>query len=803
MFVFRAVRRLDAQVKLSVSTRKAFERFGRARRHIESVRPKLLASACLPLLAACQPSLDDTVRPTQFYKTSATNTGCLKAAIPVMIQFTHGKAQSGDVGAAWDCFAGALEMFAANTQGADGDAYTGSELRAFLEKHFLADLKISDAMLVETMRLKQSFLGGSKDRITRTELERAQGVLKVFKREALRVLPHIPVLTLKISREEAQEDMARIETAMADVTSAIENVSLLMGQATNPYELSHFENLLREFDKVVERTSPWDGPEWLIERLPTVAAFKAFLLRPNGGSIAPSEWQEMLTAAGRLYTMYLRTHYLVMDRPKLRGDGLDHLTIIANDALSLLEFAVDAKPDKLVNYKLINKLIDELYQANVFQWKLSASTVKSVVRAVLEKVLNPPVTRTSFIYADSDTAIRVPINGLNHRNLSLLRVHALGWLEMQRLWREVSARAVADNPSLAGRPIPLSVVRTIWDQLQTPYRRPYEDFAFIFNRAVPVSYSPEGALVFNRNPKAHAIDQDGFDSLNWRLYLVRIVGYGYSSDPEAYKFKGIRKNEFKSFFDDARQLAVDLELIDSKDDSIWNSTFFESNLFMLTGDGNEWLSFSEGMDLVSYAFGGSATNSRFLQDLLDHCPHQERDAYGTPKVTAQCLRERLNKNFAGIYRFFPAWVSLVSRFSPKQREEFQRDFEIAGRRSGYSDELIEASSLTRLTMTIQYVESVFVRYDTDDDGFLNLKEGERIFPLLEGLLKDISGLKEPRAVFALFTYLMVYGHPPETTREKLHFHFLWRTDPEKWEVMKADRLQILRIIGNLKSRTLL
>jgi len=313
-------------------------------------------------------------------------------------------------------------------------------------------------------------------------------------------------------------------------------------------------------------------------------------------------------------------------------------------------------------------------------------------------------------------------------------------------------------------------------------------------------------VVFERDPRKVALDQEAFDSLNWKQTFIRgvVQGYAYyAADPERARFDGLTADEFKEFFFDVRQLGVDLNFLDPNDAEIWSSTFEESKIFMLASaaprEGElKRMNFFEGVDLISYALSATKMSRRVVSDLQARCAHRENDVFGIPKVEPKCYRERFRASFADNYRWLPAWVDFASKLSTREWEAFQREIEQAARHKGYSDALIESTDIDRGTMVFHYIESVFVRFDQDGSGTISLEEARSAFPLLRGPLAEASGYSDDETLFAIFTYLLAYGEKPESLVDKLYFKFIWMLRPQDWK-FEADRRRLLQIVAGLRS----
>ncbi|RYZ66797.1 MAG: hypothetical protein EOP05_18605, partial [Proteobacteria bacterium] len=149
-------------------------RRSRVRKH--GVALAVSALATVSTLSSCSVSTNDGGDGQGPLKLTLPQTDCLARAFPVVQSYFQGTSNVSEVGEAFNCASEAVTMFTANTQGANPDYYTPKEIRSFLEQFFLGDIKISDSLLSEAMRLKQVLLGGAIDKITRQELAQAQTV---------------------------------------------------------------------------------------------------------------------------------------------------------------------------------------------------------------------------------------------------------------------------------------------------------------------------------------------------------------------------------------------------------------------------------------------------------------------------------------------------------------------------------------------------------------------------------------------------------------------------------------------------
>jgi hypothetical protein len=697
-----------------------------------------------------------------------------------------------------------------NTQGANSDYYTDNELRTFLQRYFLGSLKVSDKLLVEIGRFKTMLLGGEPNKVTRAEFGNLKQILMIGRDESLRLLPHIRYLTMDVDVEQARQNPQKVETAIVEFNKSMAVLGTLLGHSKDAYNLENFATFLAEFEKFYSGVSAWTGPNWIIDRLPLISAMKAFFMRPAGDTIWPDEWAEFSVDAGKLYSLYLRYYYLLAHRDLLSGEGLDHFRRMLDEVFGVLESSVKAKQDRVIDYPTIDLLITELSRWNLLRFsKVKPTTIKFLVRSTLDRVFNPPMMFPNGKIPDSinpddllkgTAGYRLKTHGLTEANLARMRDGVIGWVEMQRLWRELETQAYARDSKLKGHAIPLKIVRQIWPTLAalTSYQRPFNDLNAIFQRQMPLSYTADGTIVFVRDPSKHVIDQDTFNSLNWKSHVPRALVLGYSRDPDASSMKGLSKDEWRDMFFDVRPLLVDLNMVAPNDYMLWSSLMTELNMFTLTADGDDRISYSEALDFISMAKSKSFMAQKMYGDLLVNCQHFELDIYGVPKVAPSCFRERVAKYFSTAYQNLPDWTKLVAKFDRNEWVAFERELELGARKKGYSDELIETTDVDRISMVLHYIETVFTRFDKDGSGDLSLAEAEKAYPLLRQTLADASGFTDEEDLKALFAYVLHYGEAPKRTAGGIFKWLNWKSNKDGWAA-SANRRTLLKIIGNLQN----
>lgn len=750
------------------------------------------------LIIGCQLKTQEPAHHEPPLKLVGPDQTCFSESLKTIERYFKSAAVGSDIDAAFTCISSALDTFSIYGRGAKkADSFSPTELRAFLEQYFLNDLKISDGMLAEVMRVKQALLGGGNDRLTKKEIAKLIDVLGVIRVEAQRLRPYIGILTQNTPATQGAIDSSFLEQALSDFSYSTDKLGALLGQSMEVYRLEDFKRLLGELQELYRGRSTWRGPDWFSKRMPLFAAAKSILIKPNGDAIAPDEWRSLFINVGRIYSLFLRFHYTLENRDFFSGEGLAQLEIGINEGFDIAETALKAKgpaAQQVVSYKMLEDLVDGLAAAGsdsamTLPLGIRSETVKRLLSPVLEKLLG--------------TAPRSYQGGLTAGGFARLKDIILGWIEMHQLWERVEVEAGQD-PALKGKAIPIAKVRQIWKGFSPVHKEPWSDLKSLFDRHYALSTRANGSLVFE-SAKTLTMDRASFVELHWKQTLVRIIGHGYLADPVGMRMQGVTLGEFKTIFDDFRDLAIDLRYLDPKDDTIWKTAFTISNVFLFSSDGDEYLGYHEATDLFVFTFAASKISQAIRDDVQSHCVKLAPDPIGYPMIQAPCWRERVQLGYQSFFADIPGWRAAVrgKDWTSTSWKQFFDDIERSIRKAHNPKGPLTSPEMDRSVSIHHYIEATFTRWDSDRNGKLDFDEAENAFPLFDRVLRTASGFTDEDEVLALYYYLLTYGEAPNEKRvSDVLFWLGWKNDGDVvWRrKVNADRAKVMKIFGSLADK---
>ncbi|HRK06447.1 MAG TPA: hypothetical protein PLZ57_01655 [Pseudobdellovibrionaceae bacterium] len=755
-------------------------------------------------LSACGLSTQDKSASGDPLNIDNKASACMSDSLDSIESYFRGNAREGEIEKAFECVDTALETFSLYARGSrERNSYSTQELRTFLERYFLGDIRLNDAFLSEIMLIKQFLLGGESTQITRLELERARRMIGVLKTEAVRMRPYVRLLNRSLPDNGASWDPSLIEQGLSDFSFTMDQLGGLFAQAREPYKLANFATLLLEFQKLYRGRSNWTGPQWFAKQMPLITSAKALFIRPGGDQIAPDEWRSILATTGRLYGLFLRFKYLIVGRELLRGEGLSQIEISINEVADILEGAIDAKGTGVIDYGIIDEFIDAVYASEAFETTIRASTAKDLARPILEKILNPPRISARLQPLDprdprTARGARSPQNGLTKVNLARARSALLGWIENQQMWERVEREAVRENPALAGRGIPVNTVTRLWRSYKPIHAESWSDMLAVLEKEIPLSTAANGTMLWERDRAKISLDRTAFNGINWKQALVRNLGYGYVADPSRLRMDGILLSQFEELFRDMRWIAVDLGFLAPDDETIWNTGFQIANIFLFSSNGDDRLGFLEAVDLFVFSFGGSPISQRARTAVYQSCADRGPDSSGMQRVDEACWARNLRRTYAQTFAEMKDWVRHSRDFDEGWWQGFFHHLSRSSRKQPATGPMT-SGEMDRAISIHHYIEAIFVRWDTNRDGRLSLVEADRAFYLFKPILKKASGFTDDEEVRALYMYLLSYGEPPDRSSISSIINWLWfKNNTDTWpDKVKAHRYRVLQIFGNL------
>ena len=644
------------------------------------------------------------------------------------------------------CLEKAFTSFAQLTRGkSDRGTYAPEEIREFLEGYFLKSYHISDKLLAEFMIIKQVMVGGELDRITRDELYQAVDFLEDIRLEAIRLKPHLRYLNPRLVKEQEPTDLGeRLGEANEAIKVSIRTLSGRLQKSKKSYPLSHLATFLQEFRQFVkwedhfQRAIPvahWVEFLRIFKEL-TVANSKEEVIRTN-------EWSPLMKSMARWYLTYLQFQVGVKGQPVLQGVGLQNSLHLASEVFVQVEDALRRQPDgRTITYDQLKQLVVALRALNWLPEGIRVESLEQASRAVISRVFGDPELPPSQRKA----------SGLTLDSLSLMRHEFYRWASVQmNLDSQFKGTGVVrvEVPNLQSHvEIPMDAAVNGQSQQDAVW----EEFLKV-RKIVPPLYE-NGKYRVTLVPEAERLrlgirhDFHNLSMMNLMRTIATLIFRGYSEDHSLIRGwdAGIRSREMQQFYEDFREIAIDLKWADVRNRRTGERIFIEGNLFNYSSDGfidgelgsRGQMNMAETMEFFAYLISGGQMGNDLYLALQQQCASGPIDIQCRPMIERSCVREYLHDVILKNSDHMPGLKLYLQRAPLLVRKELAKNLLDTALTAHSSEMWVEHSELATVAVIAQYAEAVMTRFDANRDGVLVNKEVYASIPVFQGYIKKFA-----------------------------------------------------------------
>jgi hypothetical protein len=689
---------------------------------------------------------------------------------------------------------------------------------------FVPEVRVSDALLYEAMKLKRLFFGGNLDFFTPQDFIRARAKVDTFRSLTEKLLLYLPLYSFSWNSQLGAypENQRYFKEADGNLVEVFQGLGALIEDS---YEL----NDLKAFATEIEKLYPVEGGGFSFvsavkKYLPVLVAGKNVLLSDNSSIVGRDQWTPLMTLGGQVLGRWLYYFYFLSADgiDVFHGDGLSSLNSFSAASLKVIDSVLDKKPLNTVSFADIKKLTDAARSTGVLPEKPEAKVVDNLVQTLLSKILIQPQHRISG---------PAPL-GLTREATSVFREEYRIWYEGQKFFEEEVFKGVSPGGTLWGK----DILKFFPGSGESSIAR--NELKVILESPLSRSFDPEGRLVISNQDYPYSLKST--DMLNFSRELSRLVMLSYAGDMSRItKYQGITSAEGSQLYSELKPVLVALNIVDEANTGFPSARFLESNLFTPRANGDDLASFIELTDLVTDITSGIRLDGMIKEKLLSTdpqtgCPIVKTGPTDKDKIEVNCLVNSYAKNLSLVFSSIPnqrdylaklprcrkisenPWLGypeLRAKASAEMRARVTEDnienyvqactdsFDTTMvnmlRAVGYKPNdkgTVALGDISLVPHIMQYVEQVIQRFDRNKDGELDTKEGMNSYPIFKKTLSTVSGYSDDKTLKGLLAYFMINGKPPETIWEKAYFYVIFRNQSGSWNI-QMDRSKLTAILA--------
>lgn len=649
------------------------------------------------------------------------------------------------------------------------------------------NFSLSKALITELMKIKQVLFGGSVTEFTPTDFENAKSKVKVLRKITERVLGFAELYSYKWHPNEMSEEDAHFYFDEGD--RILKDVGQLFALLTEaPYDLQNLNTLAEEIKKLYpEAKDQLDFASTLQMYLPVMIEGKKMAANDQSSIVRLEQWAPIFELVSRLYGRSLYYWYFVQSRSVTSGPGLISMRDFVNQSLDIVETIVKKRTQmslaigsSVVSAKDVEPLIKALYNVKLIPKTYRPDIILPVYKLLYERFfLDPQVRLRGEIPA-----------GMNLATIKIMRSELAYWFENQIF---IDAIFLA---SPAGEGIDHNEVLTKF--LKVPATPAKNEMIAILNSRMPFILDEKGRIFLGSRKLQQRLYS--LTVLNSMRSISRLLIGAYAQDYKRIESGvGLTIDELDKLFKDVLYVGVELDMLDPNKLNFAKSRFIEGNLFTPHSNGDDFLSFTELSDLATMIYSGTQVNTPIIERAKKECQIKSASRFSATQVPVPCLLQIYRRDLPEVFDSAPDLVSFEAGLSAEQYQKLMLNFLDAAGADNVSTGWITVSDAGLLPHVMQYAEALMQNYDKDRSGTLSKEEGLDAFPVFQQMIQKMSGFDNDRINRGVFTYMLKFGHAPETFSEKVYLFVRWLPEEEHWDI-NTDRALLVDLFGYISRK---
>lgn len=285
--------------------------------------------------------------------------------------------------------------------------------------------------------------------------------------------------------------------------------------------------------------------------------------------------------------------------------------------------------------------------------------------------------------------------------------------------------------------------------------------------------------------------RSGFNFTSLLRYALKKIVNEYGFIPEGERRKHINKDSVATFMREIEDAAKEIGLWPDDFDRFIGEAVDGADVFQYQGDGNGYANVEELTEYVSAIMSASKLTDQVHDNLANYCTPvgDEADSY-----ELACYREHFLHIFfdeLGNQKYFAKLYEYVQSVGMSEAQQYLLNLEKYARIIPEENVPMTKVDLKRLVIAFSNVESIYILYDYNNDGWLDRRELDIAFFRFETTIMKVGELDSKTAKYAhsIFLYLIKKLEIPSTIQMAI-FHYL---TPKK--KIKGTRFNIAAILA--------
>lgn len=741
----------------------------------------------------------------------------------------------------------------------DSGAVTAREVFEILNafEQFWTELKTSEKLIHEFMKIKQVLIGGSVDMWTAVDFEQARLKIPELRRIIENFMPYFSIYSSEWDPEMEEPEAARETFEQARVKLAV--VAQDFGRfLRGSYSYDDLIELIKEINRLYPNlststffsglTSETPGkkavknsqrdsqnkkslPDTIQQYREVFLEAKKMIYNEPDTIIRKDQWAQVMPLVSDIFSLYQYYDYFITDKNVKQTQTIKDMGTMVDHGVSFARNLFNISHKGYFDQNELVSLTLKLSETDLLgENKLKPDTATGMWKALLQYILFSPERRLQGEKNDR----------LSIEQVAILQAELKIWMKTQIALNDI----FKNNPDTAFSPV--EMMKNIKDKyLQVTddpeLRAGLEGVYSLLDSSVTSTWDSEDHLeISNRVEWKYRLN--ALFQANMTRALTRLLMRSFSNEPT---FHRINQCDTQSAFNLLAGIFRDLKVFDPPADFV-SSRFLESNIFLGRANGDKYLEYYELGDLINVVFSGLRINDKLEKSLRNICK-VEKTPEGKEFVTFKCMSEHHYVMVRKHMTQLPDYKAYVDKLASKDKGEstitialqdddltieqppdedgdgrappvepipkkgarpgfdtwnrvFKETLKATGwePNTGYGrvkEESVELDAALYYPFVVQYTELLYSRFDYTKNGYLQSFEAKKAFPIFRPLLKEVAdGAVADDELLALFTYILRYKEQPSLG--SFVKWLLWKNNEKKWEKeVWVGRTDIAQILG--------
>lgn len=667
-------------------------------------------------LTGCSDFLKGKPTKNEVLEIKQESLSCLKTVSLEVSKFLKSESTQKEIDATFNCITDTLTEFQSRVEGAeDSEAFSAEELFQIFEK-FVKDAEISKAATTDLLNLKSALIGGSDQKITKTEISMLKDFIGVVKVEARNILPYAQILTLPEGNKNFSKKM--IQDSFLQLNLSLNNLLKASKLHRSGYSFEDFKLLLKNLNLINE------SHDALIE-----IANKMNELIIGGQSLVSetdhTHYIQNLTEALKIY-MYQRQGYV--DFSFANAEGVANTIQFLNEIVDFFESTVQFKKTSLIKVETIDPVLARVHAANIFPLQISLDTTLNFYKAILSRVFGSGLTADLRAFRGLErqhfTNIRRELTVFQIYSEFLAGLANDSHLSLQKMKRHTIAELQAELKKF--KPAESLALKKFDREAQIPIIMGVHAIQAQISKPKPPTYRFDKFIIAHNQDIWHQNWQDLMKGLNYMMVSrLMLIGWGESQAIPDMSKAQISEQGIVQWYSEFRSFGIETKAFDPRTENGGLSNLKAANLFTQASNSDNKMNFSETIEQNSILMtAGSVITKEMIAGFTKaNCQLSEKDVFGNHWSNEACALQDIKKNYKYYFLNMPYLVGFIKKLNDRQFNEFyELIMQVARNDEKNKGVRLETADVRALSSFLHYIDSLFAVFDANKNGLLSVDE---------------------------------------------------------------------------------